>query len=160
MCGVENYDSFGEVTRALPSGSIARNKWRWTTEAVQGDHSKGTPGWSYRLYICYGDITIRSNNGFKGYITSLSKLLVVGELSGVLMGLFGEFGPKSAGDLVFEVGGGWDEKGWMLRMILSSTPWSSSDSGNLGESSSDNLSRRGEEEELGELDGWAIMTLS
>ena len=45
-------------------------------------------------------------------------------------------------------------------MIMSSTPWSSSDSGNSGKGSSDNLSDRGEEEELGEPDGSATMNLS
>jgi len=48
----------------------------------------------------------------------------------------------------------------MLRTIPSSAPWSSNDSGNLGNGSSDNLSNEGEEEELGEQDGSTVMTLS
>jgi len=48
----------------------------------------------------------------------------------------------------------------MLKKIASSTSWSSSDFGNSRNGSSDNLSNGGEEEELGELDGSATMTLS
>ena len=46
----------------------------------------------------------------------------------------------------------------MLRKIPSSTPWSSRDYNNSGKGSSDDLSDRGEEEELGEPDGLAMMT--
>jgi len=48
----------------------------------------------------------------------------------------------------------------MLRTIPSSTPWSSSDCGNLGKGSSDDLSDRGEEEELGKPNGSTTRTLS
>ena len=47
----------------------------------------------------------------------------------------------------------------MLKTISISTPWSSSDSGNLGKGS-DNVLDGGDEEELGEPDGSATMTLS
>ena len=48
----------------------------------------------------------------------------------------------------------------MIITIPSSTPWSSSDSGNSGNDSSGNLSDRGEEVELGEPVGSDLMILS
>jgi len=48
----------------------------------------------------------------------------------------------------------------MIRKIPSSTPCSSSDCSNSGNGSSDNISDRGEEEELGEPNGLAMMPLS
>ena len=85
---------------------------------------------------------------------------MVDELSGVWMGLSGDSRPRSVGDPVYKVGEGRDDKGWMLRTIPSSTPWSSSDFDNSGKGYSDDLLDRGEEEELGEPDDSTTMILS
>lgn len=85
---------------------------------------------------------------------------MVGEFSEVQTRLSGDSGSRSTNDPESKVGEGWDDNGWTLKTIKSSTFWSSNGYDNSRSGSLDNHSYRGEKEELGKPDGSATMTLS